>query len=198
MVSNIAVFASGSGTNAASLIQYFKTHALFRVHHIFCNRPDAYVLQRAGYHHIPYTIFTKDELYHTTHIREKLKATQTSYILLAGFMMLVPAAITGAYKEKMLNIHPALLPKFGGKGMYGRKVHEAVLQSGEKYSGITIHKVNEQYDEGDIVFQAQCPVASDDTPESLEKKVHDLEYYYYPRVAEKYFSGLPIPPAEEL
>ena len=185
MKTNIAIFASGNGTNAEEIIKYFKDHNTIRVALILSNNPGAYVLTRAKNHQIPHYVFSREQLYKTRAVAEILKLNGIDFIVLAGFMWLVPEYLVKSYPNKMVNIHPALLPKYGGKGMYGDRVHEAVVANKEKESGITIHWVNEKYDEGNIIFQARCKVAPGDTPRDVAAKVHKLEYEYYPKVIEK-------------
>ncbi|MCF8369593.1 MAG: phosphoribosylglycinamide formyltransferase [Bacteroidales bacterium] len=178
----IAIFASGSGTNAENIIKHFTKNANITVCRIFCNNPSAKVIQRAENFNIPCTVFNKNEFNDPSEILRILKQDNTDLIVLAGFLWLFPVHILKDYPNKIINIHPALLPKFGGKGMYGSRVHEAVISAKEAFSGITIHYVNEFYDEGEIIFQAKCKVEKDDSPESLAKKVHALEYAHFPTV----------------
>ena len=185
---NIAIFASGSGTNAENIIQYFKKNEKIEVKLVLSNKKDAYVLERAKNHNIPVIVFNRDTLYNTDDLIIILKEFSIDLIVLAGFLWLMPDNIIKTYPNKIINIHPALLPKYGGKGMYGMKVHETVINNNEKESGITIHYVNEFYDEGKIVFQTKCPVDETDTPDSLAEKVHELEYEYFPMIIEKLLS----------
>jgi phosphoribosylglycinamide formyltransferase-1 len=180
----IAIFASGSGTNAQRIIEYFKRHPSVSVDLVLSNNPEAFVLTRAGSAGIPAIVFSRKEFYETEKVLSILKERNITFIVLAGFLWLIPDYLLRAYRDKIVNIHPALLPGYGGKGMYGMRVHEAVIKSGDKESGITIHMVNEKYDEGQIIFQARCKVEPDDTPESLAKKIHALEYEHYPRSIE--------------
>lgn len=182
---NLAIFASGSGSNAENIIRYFAEKPGFRVKKIYCNVPDAYVLERAKKYNVPTQVFNRAEFRNPDIILRQLQEEGTDFIILAGFLWLVPDCITTAYPNRIVNIHPALLPAYGGKGMYGHHVHEAVLAAGEKESGITIHYVNEHYDSGDIIFQATCPVLPDDTPDTLAARVHELEYAHFPRVIEE-------------
>ena len=182
---NLVIFASGSGSNAENIIRYFAEKPGFRVKKIYCNVPDAYVLERAKKYNVPTQVFNRAEFRNPDIILRQLQEEGTDFIILAGFLWLVPDCITTAYPNRIVNIHPALLPAYGGKGMYGHHVHEAVLAAGEKESGITIHYVNEHYDSGDIIFQATCPVLPDDTPDTLAARVHELEYAHFPRVIEK-------------
>ena len=180
----IAIFASGSGTNAENIVEYLRGKQIAIPAMILSNNPKAKVLQRAERLQVPYTVFTRKDFYETDHVLNNLLDHQIDLIVLAGFLWLIPEKIIRAFPNRIINIHPALLPKYGGKGMYGDKVHRAVIENGEKESGISIHYVNEKYDEGQIIFQSRCPVEKDDTPESLAAKVHALEYKYYPEVVE--------------
>jgi len=182
---NIAIFASGSGSNAENIALYFKGHPHIKISLILSNRLDAYVLDRAKLLGIPSVAFNRRQFYETHEILDILKNNDIELIVLAGFLWLVPDHILGNFPGRIVNIHPALLPKYGGKGMYGEKVHQAVISSGDAASGITIHYVNERYDEGDIIFQASCDVTPADTPETLAHKVHMLEYKHYPKEIEK-------------
>ena len=185
MKSKIAIFASGSGTNAEEIIKYFKHHEHIKVALILSNNPNAYVLQRAEKHQIPHYVFTREILYKEKLVDEVLRLNGINFIVLAGFMWLMPERFVKNYPNKIVNIHPALLPKYGGKGMYGSHVHEAVVQNKEKESGITIHWVNEEYDKGNVIFQTTCKISASDTPEDVANKVHKLEYEHYPKIIEK-------------
>jgi len=181
----IAIFASGTGTNAARIIDHFRHHAFIRIALIVCNKPGAGVLDIAAREGIPTLLIEKERFFRgDTYIKE-LKEKHIDLIVLAGFLWKIPSALVQAWPGKILNIHPALLPKFGGKGMYGRFVHEAVIAEGEKETGITIHYVDEQYDHGQTIFQARVIVEAGDTPESVAQKVHWLEYEHFPRVIEE-------------
>ena len=182
---NLVIFASGSGSNAENIIRYFATKPDFCVKKIYCNVPGAYVLERARQLQVPACVFTREEFRNPDKLLRRLQDEGTDFIVLAGFLWLVPPCITAAYPNRIVNIHPALLPAYGGKGMYGHHVHEAVLAAGEQQSGITIHYVNDRYDSGDIIFQATCPVLPDDTPNTLAARVHELEYRHFPRVIEE-------------
>jgi phosphoribosylglycinamide formyltransferase 1 len=192
IMKKIAIFASGSGTNAQAIVEYFKNNVDIRVSCILSNRPDAFVLERAKKLGIPSYTFTRDEYYNTSGILALLSENSVDFIALAGFLWLVPEYLIRAYPNRIVNIHPALLPKYGGKGMYGQKVHQAVIDNAETESGITIHLVNEKYDEGGIVFQAKCPVKPGDTPDSLASRIHLLEHEYYPRIIEKLLSDATV------
>lgn len=181
----IAIFASGSGSNAENIIQYFAQKPQFCVKSVFCNVPDAYVLERAKKHRIPAFVFNREEFRNPDKVFRQLQEQEIDFIVLAGFLWLLPSFITTAWPNKIVNIHPALLPAYGGKGMYGHHVHEAVIAAGEKESGITIHYVNDHYDRGMIIFQAKCPVLPTDTPDDLAARVHELEYKYFPQIIEE-------------
>ena len=181
----VALFASGSGSNVQNISEYFATNPHVKINLILSNNPNAFVLERAKKLGIQTHVFTRDSFYNTHEIIKVLEKAQTDFIVLAGFLWLIPQYLIQAYPNKIINIHPALLPKYGGKGMYGSKVHEAVINNKEKESGITIHYVNEQYDEGSIIFQALCMVKPDDSPESVAKRIHELEYEYYPKIIEQ-------------
>ncbi len=182
---NIAIFASGSGTNAENIIAYFSTRNTAKVVLVLSNKKDAYVLTRAANHNIESVFFERNDFYTNSRVSDLLESHKIDLIILAGFLWLMPESILNAYEGRILNIHPALLPKYGGKGMYGDKVHEAVIRNHETESGISIHLVNKNYDEGEIIFQAKCAVDPDDTPESLAQKVHSLEYKYFPLIIEE-------------
>ena len=175
----LAIFASGSGSNAEAIIKHFIAHPEIEVSAIYSNNADAFVLERAKKYNIPTVVFTKGEFADSI-FRDQLVAGDYDLLILAGFMWLVPPAIVAAFNNKIINIHPALLPNYGGKGMYGHFVHQAVIENKETESGITIHYVNEHYDEGDIIFQAKCKVLSIDTADSLAAKIHLLEHRNYP------------------
>lgn len=180
----IAVFASGSGTNTENIICSLKGKNEIIVALVATNNPNAYVLKRAENHSIPTALFTR-EMFRCGEVLTILKEHKIDYIVLAGFLLLVPKYLTEAYAGRIINIHPALLPKFGGKGMYGDNVHRAVKESGEKETGITIHQVNENFDSGDIIFQARCVIEEKDNVEEIANKVHKLEYLYYPTIIEE-------------
>lgn len=186
----IAIFASGSGSNAENIIQYFLSKPEISVDSVFCNVAEAYVLKRAEKYNIPTFLFNREDLKTQEKVLQILQERQIDFIVLAGFLWLMPSFIVSAFPNRIINIHPALLPHHGGKGMYGMKVHEAVIAAGEKESGITIHYINNQYDKGDPIFQARCPVEAGETPESLAKKVHALEYAHFPRVIEEILQNL--------
>ncbi|MCD4735184.1 MAG: phosphoribosylglycinamide formyltransferase [Bacteroidales bacterium] len=187
---NIAIFASGSGTNAQNIADYFKDSPDVSICRIYSNRKDAYVLERAYSLRIPTFVFNRDDLYKSDIINNQLEKDNTSLIVLAGFLWLVPESLIKLYHDRIINIHPALLPQYGGKGMFGHHVHAAVLESKDKESGITIHFVNEHYDDGQIIFKAKCPVYDDDNPDTLASRIHKLEYEYYPKVISKLVNKL--------
>jgi len=180
----IAIFASGNGTNAQRIIEYFNQSDQAEVGIILTNNPAAYVIQRAGFFQIPVFVFDKEDFYTTGKVMNTLLEKEPDLIVLAGFLWLIPKEIIKCYPNRIVNIHPALLPGYGGKGMYGANVHRAVIAAGEKESGITIHYVNEKYDEGSIIFQAKCTIDTDETPDSLAVKIHQLEYNYFPVIIE--------------
>ncbi len=182
---NIAIMASGSGTNAANIIEYFSNRNIAKVALVLSNRREAYVLRRAAENNVKSFFFDYKDFYTSEKVLDTLINHNIDFIVLAGFLWLVPGNILQRYEGRIVNIHPALLPKYGGKGMYGEKVHETVIRNNETESGITIHYVNRFYDEGDIIFQARCRVEPADTPESLASRIHALEYEHYPRVIEE-------------
>lgn len=179
---NIAIFASGSGSNAENIVRYFKDTSNFRFPLIISNNPKAFVLERAKNLGIKSVVFEKTDLLDGNKVLNLLKEEKVDKIVLAGYLLRIPSNIVSAFPNSIINIHPALLPKFGGKGMYGNRVHQAVKESGETESGITIHYVNEYYDEGNIIFQAKCSVELTDTPDDIATKVHELEYKHFPEV----------------
>jgi len=183
---SLAIFASGSGTNAQKIMEYFDNHPKIRVRLVMSNKPDAPVLFRAANFMIPTYIFDRQAFYETDEVLTELINHHIDYIVLAGFLWLVPVNLLRAFPDKIVNIHPALLPKYGGKGMYGMRVHEAIVQAREKETGITIHVVNEEYDRGEHLFQATCAVEPTDTPENIAHKVHALEHAHYPEVIEEW------------
>ena len=188
---NIAIFASGSGTNAENIVRYFSNSKSAQVSLILSNKREAYVLKRAANLNIRSVFFDHKDLYDKDKVYRYLLMYNIDFIVLAGFLWMIPENILSLYERRVINIHPALLPKYGGKGMYGGRVHEAVLAANEKESGITIHYVNKSYDEGDIIFQARCAVISGDTPETLAARVHSLEYKHFPVIIEELIGKLP-------
>lgn len=181
----IAIFASGSGSNAENIVHYFSGSSEFQFPLIISNQPNAYIHKRAETLKIPSFTFTKEQFFDAKPVLELLTEYNIDAIVLAGFLLKIPTLLIQHFPDKIINIHPALLPKFGGKGMYGAKVHEAVKEAGEPETGITIHYVNENYDDGNIIFQARCPISAADTAEMIAAKVHLLEHEYYPQVIEK-------------
>ena len=181
----IAIFASGSGSNAQQITEYFAGNSSVEISAIYCNNKNAFVLERAKLLNVPSILFDRETFYNSDTVLDDLKARAIDWIVLAGFLWLIPGNILKAFPQKIINIHPALLPAYGGKGMYGMKVHESVIASGEPESGITIHYVNENYDEGDIVFQVRCRIDKIDTAEALAAKIHKLEHEYFPRIIER-------------
>lgn len=185
----IAIFASGNGSNAEEIIKYFQHHPSISVEIIVSNNPNAYVLERAKRHNVPALVMTRKEFQET--VASRLIDIQITHIVLAGFLWLIPTSLLDKFPNRIINIHPALLPKFGGKGMYGMKIHESVRASNERESGITIHVVDEKYDEGTILYQHKCEIALNDTPQQIAEKVHQLEYIWYPRIIEKWILESP-------
>ena len=186
----IAIFASGAGTNAENLIKYFQGHKDIHVALLVCNKPGAGAIDKAEDLGVPTLMVNREDWSHAERVVEWLKMNSIDFIILAGFLWLIPAELINAFPERIINIHPALLPKYGGKGMYGSNVHEAVHKNGEKESGITIHLVNEKYDEGRTVFQQAFLIHATDTPDSIATKVHELEYAHFPREVEAYVLGM--------
>ena len=178
----LAILASGSGSNAENIVNYLSNNKRIIVDSIISNKPDAYVHERAKKLGIESFTFSKSDFAETGKVLDFIRERGTDFIILAGFLLKIPKNLIDAFPDKIVNIHPALLPKFGGKGMYGDNVHKAVVASGERESGITVHYVNENYDEGNIIFQARCPVLPTDTYENVAAKVHELEYEHFPRV----------------
>jgi phosphoribosylglycinamide formyltransferase 1 len=181
----IAIFASGTGTNAKKIIEHFIPSDKITVALIVCNKPHAKVLNIAEEYKIPTLLIEREKFFQGNHYIDELKSAGITFIVLAGFLWKLPGAIIKAYQNRIINIHPALLPKYGGKGMYGHYVHEAVIKMAERQSGITIHYVDDLYDHGQHIFQITCPVLSDDTPEKLAQRIHLLEHEYYPKVIEE-------------
>jgi phosphoribosylglycinamide formyltransferase-1 len=177
----IIIFASGKGRNAENIMRHFTTSADVNILGLLTNNPDAGVVEKAKQYGVPVKIFNRKVFYDTDDVLNFLKQTNPELIVLSGFLWLVPEKIIKAFPRKIINIHPALLPKFGGKGMFGNNVHQQVIASGEKESGITIHYVDESYDEGDVIFQKKCTVENTDTPETLAEKIHQLEIKYFPQ-----------------
>ena len=188
----IAVFASGAGSNAAQIIERFRSHTTIRVALIVCNKPAASVLTIAAQKNISSLIIEREKFFYGDAYIKELKEKAIDFIVLAGFLWKIPTTFIKAFPDKIINIHPALLPKYGGKGMYGQHVHQAVIDNKETESGITIHYVDEVYDHGHIVFQATCPVHFADTASSLARRVAALEHQHYPQVIERVISGIEL------
>ncbi len=188
---SIAILASGSGTNAEKIMRHLEHNPEICVSLIICNKPGAKVLERAAKFKVPSVVVDRQSFYDEEYMLKTLNEYGIDFVVLAGFLWLVPPSLVRAYERRMVNIHPALLPKYGGKGMYGMNVHRAVFEAKEPHSGITIHYVNEHYDEGDIVFQATCAIDENDTPDDIAKKVRQLEHRYFPRVVEQLVKQLP-------
>ena len=184
----IAIFASGSGTNAEAIIKYFKDHPLIKIELVLTNNPKALVLERAKKFAVPAKVFNREE-FTSDEVVRWLREYGVTHIVLAGFLWLIPTSILKSYPNQIINIHPALLPKFGGKGMYGMKIHELIRSLNETETGITIHLINDKYDEGPILYQGRCEVASTDTPKDIAHKVHQMEYANYPFVIEQWILG---------
>jgi phosphoribosylglycinamide formyltransferase-1 len=186
---SIAIFASGKGSNAKNIIKFFKDHPSIEIKLLVSSHKDAGVIQVAKAAHLPFYILDKKEYYGSgDHLVIELKNNNIDGIVLAGFIWLIPEYLIELYPQGIINIHPALLPKYGGKGMYGSHVHEAVWKNHESMSGITIHEVNSSYDEGKIIFQTTCALNKEDMPDDIALKVHALEYAYYPKIIESYFN----------
>ena len=186
-VKKIALFASGSGTNAENIIKYFSGNEYVEVDSLWSNKPDAYALKRAQKWNVETFVFNREQFYHSDEVFTILNNRNIDLIVLAGFLWLIPSNLVQHFT--ILNIHPALLPKYGGKGMYGMNVHKAVVASGDKESGISVHYVNDKYDEGKLIFQAKCPVLSSDTAEDVAEKIHALEYEHFPKIIERVLTG---------
>ena len=182
MSKRIALFASGSGSNVENFIKFFSDKPDVEIVGIFCNNPNALVFERVKPYGFEAKLFSRDDFYQTGKVITDLQELKVDLIVLAGFLWLVPGSLVQAFPHKIVNIHPALLPDYGGKGMYGMRVHEAVVASKNDHSGITIHFVNEHYDEGKIIFQGKCAVEPHDTAEDVALKVHALEYEFFPSV----------------
>jgi len=185
---NIAIFASGAGSNAQKIIDHFRNSDHIIISLIVCNKPGAGVLSIAEKENIPSLLIDKEKFFRGNGYTDELKQGGINFVVLAGFLWKIPDALIQAYPGKIINIHPALLPNYGGKGMYGNFVHEAVIAAGEKESGITIHYVDGHYDNGDVIFQARCAVSKNDTPATLASRIHQLEHEHYPQVIENLLS----------
>jgi len=184
----LAIFISGSGSNAEAIFEHFRHHPAIKVEMLLSNNPDAYGLERAKKFSIPSTVFTRQQFRESDEVLQWLKEKDITHIVLAGFLWLIPSNLIKAFPHRIINIHPALLPKFGGKGMYGINVHEAVRASSDRQTGITIHEVDEKYDEGRILFQATCDIDIHDTAIEIAEKVQRLEHLHYPRVIEEWIN----------
>jgi phosphoribosylglycinamide formyltransferase 1 len=182
---NIIVFASGSGTNAQNIIRYFKNSRVGRVVLVVCNNPNAGIIERARNEGVDVLLIDRSKWKDSEWMLPELNKYEPDLLVLAGFLWLVPAYLIEAFPKKIINIHPALLPKYGGKGMYGDKVHQSVMEAGDLESGITIHYVNARYDEGETIKQATCPIEPGENAGAIAKKVHELEYAHYPKVIEE-------------
>ena len=182
----LTIFASGSGTNAENIISYFRNNPEIAVSLLVCNNATAPVIEKAKALQVPVQVITREEAASGNFLIETLNRFSITHIALAGYLMLLPKELIAAYRDRIINIHPALLPKFGGKGMYGKRVHEAVRNANESETGITIHLVDEEYDRGDILFQAKCEVTPEDTVDTITGKVHLLEQEYFPQVIQKF------------
>ncbi|PRX51528.1 phosphoribosylglycinamide formyltransferase [Salegentibacter salegens] len=187
----IVVFASGSGTNAENIIKYFQKLPDASVVAVFSNKRSAKVLQRAHDLNVKALHFDRDALYNSNEVLHILEDINPDLIVLAGFMLIFPQDILNRFPNKIVNIHPALLPKYGGKGMYGMNVHKTIIQNKEKESGISIHFVNENYDEGEVIFQAKTEILGEDTPETLAEKIHKLEYKHFPEIIQQLLQKKP-------
>ncbi|MCE2997335.1 MAG: phosphoribosylglycinamide formyltransferase [Cyclobacteriaceae bacterium] len=186
LTSRLALFASGSGSNAEVIIRHFKNHPQIEVALVLTNNATAGVIERAQKLDVQTKFFTREQFRESEPILQLLREYEITHIVLAGFLLQIPTSLIQEYPSRIINIHPSLLPKFGGKGMYGMKVHEAVKQSGETETGITIHEVNEHYDDGRVLFQAKCKVEATDTPEQIARNVQALEHHHFPLVIEKW------------
>lgn len=186
----IAIFASGSGSNAQKVIEHFDNSTEAEVTIILSNRPDAYVLERADNHEIPTHVFDREEFYASDKVVNLLKSLQIDLVVLAGFLWLIPDNLLEAFPRRIINIHPALLPKYGGRGMYGDRVHKAIMDAKEKESGITIHYVDGEYDAGDIIYQAHFKIEPDDNLDMVRYKGRQMEHLHYPRIIENLLKKL--------
>ena len=185
MSKKLAIFASGSGSNAENICNYFSNHSGITVVLICTNKLDAFIVKRAKKLNIPVTFITKTELNNFDGLHKTLQNTKVDFIILAGFLLKLPAIMVKKYPNRILNIHPSLLPKYGGRGMYGNAVHKAVLENKETESGISIHFVNQNYDEGKLILQVKCSVSTNETLDTLVAKIHQLERDYFPFAIEK-------------
>jgi len=186
---HIVIFASGNGSNALNLMRYFEKSENVAISAIFCNKANAGIVQKAIDNRVAIQIFNKDDFYQSSNLIEKVAQYHPDIIILAGFLWLVPQNFISSFKGKIINLHPSLLPKYGGKGMYGYLVHQAILKANETETGITIHFVNEEFDKGEILFQAKCNITENDSIETLSSKIHDLEHEHLPLVVERFLNG---------
>jgi len=186
----LAIFASGSGSNAEAIMKYFLHHPQIKVALLLSNNAEAFALERAKRFHVPTRVFNKSQFRESDEVVRWLKESNITHLVLAGFLWLLPESLIQSFPERIVNIHPSLLPKFGGKGMYGMKVHQAVKEAGEVQIGITIHEVNAKYDDGKILLQASCEVVPTDTPETIAAKVNALEYEHFPKTIERWALSL--------
>jgi phosphoribosylglycinamide formyltransferase-1 len=184
VMKKIVIFASGSGTNAENIIKYFENKEIATVVAVFTNNPNAKVLERAKNFQVPTEIFSKEELSESK-VLQKINSLAPDLIVLAGFLLKLPKTMIESYPNTIINIHPALLPKYGGKGMYGMNVHKAIVENKEKETGITIHFVNENYDEGNVIFQKTVPLTGAETPDEIAEKIHELEQENFPDIIYK-------------
>lgn len=187
---HIVIFASGAGSNAQNIINYFRNETVAKVCLVVCNKPGAGVISIAAKENIPVLLIEKERFFRGDAYLPELQKVNADLIVLAGFLWKVPQVLIDAYPRHIINIHPALLPKYGGRGMYGQYVHEAILNAGEMESGITIHYVDEHYDNGDVIFQTACPILESDNSSALAERIHHLEYLHYPRVIEEIIKTL--------
>ncbi|GHN00106.1 phosphoribosylglycinamide formyltransferase [Cytophagales bacterium WSM2-2] len=184
-----AIFASGNGSNAEAIMKYFQNHPKIEVAALLCNNPGAFVIERAQKFHIPIRVFEKSQFQDSDEVIHWLSENRISHIVLAGFLLLIQQKLVDAFPDRIINIHPSLLPKFGGRGMYGMNVHKAVAASSEKETGITIHRVNAHYDEGEIIAQFKCEISPGESAESIANKVQKLEHEHYPGIIETWVFG---------
>jgi len=184
-VKTLAIFGSGSGSNAENICNYFEGSLSIKVALICTNKKNSFLVTRAKKLNLPIKYISKKDLDDFSKLHEALKHYKIDYIILAGFLLKIPVKMLNCYQNKIINLHPSLLPKYGGKGMYGLNVHRAVLKNHERESGITIHFVNQNYDEGEVILQKKCVLSNNETIESLEKKIRDLEFLYFPNTIEK-------------
>lgn len=188
----IVIFASGSGSNAQRITEYFRERKTAQVVSVYCNNPKAYVAQRCQQLQLPFHLFNRHDFYETDAVQQQVERENPDLIVLAGFLWLLPASFIQKYRNRIINVHPALLPAYGGKGMYGAHVHRAVVANREPVSGITIHLVNEEYDKGEILFQGKVEVTEKDTADTLAEKIHELEHRHFPVEIENYLLHSPL------